>query len=79
MNLNEKYETLTLLKQELDKQQKIIFDIEMNIINLEKDIADIIETDTSNKVITGMSLSKQQKDIVESDNKNIFPFGKKIQ
>ena len=72
MNLNEKYETLTLLKQELDKQQKIIFDIEMNIINLEKDIADIIETDTSNKVITGMSLSKQQKDIVESDNKNIL-------
>ena len=42
MNLNEKYETLTLLKQELDKQQKIIFDIEMNIINLEKDIAYIL-------------------------------------
>ena len=70
--LIQKQESLALLKNNLSKQQKKIFEIEMNIISLEKDIVDIIETDTSNKIIESISLSKQQKDIVESDSKNIL-------
>jgi hypothetical protein len=70
--LIQKHESLVLLKKELSKQQKIIFELEMNIISLEKDIVDIIETDNSNKIIESMSLSEQQNAIVESDNKNIL-------
>ena len=58
---------MTKLKQDLLIQQKKIIDIETNIFLLEKELAG------SNSIIsTNFTLSPQQKEIVESIDKNIL-------
>jgi DNA helicase-2/ATP-dependent DNA helicase PcrA len=70
--LIQKQESLVQLKKELSIKQKKILDIEMNIMTLEKDIVEIVESNTSNILVENMSLSSQQKEIVESDAHNIL-------
>ena len=70
MNIIHKQDSLAKLKQNLAIQQKIVFELEMSVITLEKEIADMNEN--CSHICDAMTLSPQQKEIVESIDKNIL-------
>jgi DNA helicase II / ATP-dependent DNA helicase PcrA len=70
--LIQKQDYLTLLKNDLYIQQKKILEIEMNIMTVEKDIVDIIDSNNSNQMFDNMSLSIKQQEIVDSISPNIL-------
>lgn len=56
------------LKQELNKYKKIIYKIETDLIDMEKELADFDNI----KVLDKLVLNEQQKEIVESEEKNML-------
>lgn len=72
MNIIQKQDSLVQLRKELSILQKKMLEIEMNIMTLEEEIANIVESNKSNILVDNMSLSEQQKEIVDSEAKNIL-------
>ena len=57
-----------LLKKELQKYQKIIYEIETKLVDIEKEMANFGDLEILDKLV----LSDQQRAIVESTDKNIM-------
>jgi len=58
----------TDLKNKLSKYQKIIYDIETQLVDIEKEMANVSDLEILEKI----TLNKQQREIVESEEKNML-------
>merc|ERR1711935_237021 len=56
------------LKKKLSKHQKIIYDIETQLVDIEKEMANVSDLEILDKI----TLNDQQREIVESEEKNML-------
>ena len=56
------------LKNKLSKHQKVIYDIETELVDIEKQMANVSDLEILDKI----TLNDQQREIVESEEKNML-------